>query len=94
MLRKCPQTVNYRFVDERRKYRQTDLRFFDRRVAHCHDVKHQVFVPAFDEDEAVFGVQAAVELSLCQIKIDKTGRVLKRILVVLELAERAEDNHV
>ena len=63
-------------------------------MSHGDDVKDEVFVPAFDQDEAVFGVEAAVELRLGKVEVDEAGRVLERVFVVLQLAEGAKDDHV
>ncbi len=63
-------------------------------MAHGDDVKDEVLVPSLDKDEAVFGVEPAVKLGLRQVEVDEAGRVLQGVLVVLQLAEGAENDHV
>jgi hypothetical protein len=63
-------------------------------MSHGGDVKDEVLVPTFDQNETVFSVKAAVELGLGQVEVDKASRVLERVFVVLQLAEGAKDDHV
>ena len=54
-------------------------------MSHGRDVKDEVFVPAFDENEAVLSVEAAVEFGLAQLEVHRPGGILQGVPAVLDL---------